>query len=268
MTKQRTDAAAGNRTDSRKDNKNTLRRIMRAKRAAISRSQKQIMDEQLCRQLLLLPFYPEAKRILTYVSMEQEADTRQVIRRALDDKKEVAVPLCMGEGRMDFYRIESPSELKPGTMGIDEPSPHPQRLVEGGQGIMLVPGLAFDRSGGRLGWGGGYYDRYMALHPGLIRIGYGYSFQMVDHLPMEEHDICLDGLLTELGYVHIRKESTAMDRMPKDPMILLSYVNTALRDRKIDLTAFCKEMGADEEAIRRTLEAIDYRYDALQNRFI
>lgn len=183
--------------------KKDMRLRMREKRNGIPEDERRKKDEQLRRQLLLLPFYRQTETLLVYVSMKSEADTRGLIQHAIADGKKVAVPKCFPGRKMEFYLIGSMDELSPGTMGIFEPDPERSIKFDGETGLLIVPGLAFDKRGARLGYGGGYYDNYMGEHPGLKTIGYFYSMQEVDYVPAQPHDRYLKYVLTENGPVKL-----------------------------------------------------------------
>lgn len=138
--------------------------------------------------------WKSAGTVLTYASLPDEVSTFGIIELALSEGRTVAVPKV--EGRtMSFHRISSPGDLAPGFRGIPEPlEEHP---VEVSEGLMIVPGAAFSVSCDRIGYGGGYYDRYISLHPSLIRAGLAPDAFIFEALPVEEHDVPMDMLITE-----------------------------------------------------------------------
>lgn len=141
----------------------------------------------------------EPKRLFSYVSVPPlEVDTRGLLTLALDNGIAAAVPKCTDRrGEMVFYNIGSLSELSPGACGIDEPDPgkcSAADLSEGG--LCIVPGLAFDRRGCRLGFGGGYYDRFLADFGGM-KVGLCFECCLEDALPAENFDIRVDAVITE-----------------------------------------------------------------------
>jgi 5-formyltetrahydrofolate cyclo-ligase len=125
-----------------------------------------------------------------------------VQRRALDEAKPVLLPRIAATGSLEFAALGDPLALREGRMGILEPpcALPPQSLDP--DDLVLVPGLAFDREGGRLGRGGGYYDRALAVGRGAelrpLLIGVGFSYQLVERVPMGELDVRLDGVVSEL----------------------------------------------------------------------
>lgn len=190
--------------------KKQLRRQMLAIRDALSREEQRRASCLITERLLGHQWFYRADVLLCYVSYGSELDTRELIREALRLGKQVYVPRVLKEHRMDFYRILKPEELKPGFHGIPEPpvtapvypgvrtaghtengeAPGQRPGSNGKQALMLMPGVAYDPYGNRLGYGGGYYDRYLAAHPEFqtYSIGIGHSCQRVAQLPVEETD--------------------------------------------------------------------------------
>ena len=138
--------------------------------------------------------YKTCRLLLSYASYRNETDTSYIIQKALSDGKEVALPKIEGR-RMVFYKIQSPDDLKPGTMGI--PEPPKGRTADGEEALMIMPGIAFDRQLHRIGYGGGFYDRYLSVHTNLFCIAIAYSFQVLGSVPFEETDIRPQMLVTE-----------------------------------------------------------------------
>ena len=127
------------------------------------------MDAGILRNLLALPEYAACGLLLTYVSVGGEPDTREVIRLALKSGRAVAVPRCYEDrDELAFYRIDSLESLARGRFGLLEPAPDESRLLgRAPGGLCLLPGLSFDRGGGRLGYGRGFYDRFLAEYDGI-----------------------------------------------------------------------------------------------------
>lgn len=193
--------------------KKRIRREMLAVRNALSPAEQRRASCLITERLLGHQWLYRADVLLCYVSCGSELDTRELIREVLRLGKQVYVPRVLEEHRMDFYRIQKPEELEPGFHGIPEPpvtapvypgmagcigngEEAPARCAGGVPGrnrkqvLMLMPGVAFDAYGNRLGYGGGYYDRYLAVHPEFqtYSIGIGHSCQRVARLPVEETD--------------------------------------------------------------------------------
>ena len=174
--------------------KKDLRKRLRKIRDAMPAEERERADRMIFERLLSLEGFCSASWIYSFVSFGSEPDTRELIRYCLNIGKKVAVPR-IEKKEMNFYRIRSWDELAPGIWGIPEPKEGAEPADE--PGFMLVPGLAFDRKGFRLGYGGGYYDRYLAGHDGFSTAGTAYALQLVDNLPLGQYDLPVDRIITE-----------------------------------------------------------------------
>ena len=151
---------------------------------------------QILERFRQLSAYKDASLLLAYVDAKREVETRLLMRCAWDDGKKVAVPRVDGDGIMHFYYLRSLKDLEPGAFGIMEPRAD-CRICEPEEGLLLMPGVAFDEQGHRVGYGGGYYDRYLEKQPHLIHIALAFEFQIFPEVPSEKHDICPDLIVTE-----------------------------------------------------------------------
>ncbi len=178
--------------------KKSLRRRYREKRQAITGKYRDELDINILNRVTKLNQYRECSLVLSYVSMRDEADTRRLIERALADGKRVAVPRCVPNTRkMEFYYIESLSQLEPGTFGVDEPLAQKEKAVEDfSNSICIVPGICFDKKGYRLGYGMGYYDRFLCNYSG-VTIGICYSVCTKYNLIHGRYDCRSDIVVTE-----------------------------------------------------------------------
>ena len=168
--------------------KKELRVKMKKIRDQLPIEERRQADRTIFNILKNLDEIKSSRVIYTYVSFGSEVSTREIMAWCLDQKKCLAVPGIEGK-EMNFYRVTSLSELVPGIWGIPEPAGKRQPVTQ--PGIMLVPGPAFDKKGYRLGYGGGFYDRYLARRPDLQKtsIGLAYQVQLVDKLPVEACDL-------------------------------------------------------------------------------
>lgn len=153
---------------------------------------------QILRRLLRRRDFKKSKSVLIYVSLRNEVETRPVIQKALAAGKKVFIPRIQAK-KINIYRILSlKKDLRKGAYGIWEPKPsgarrgRPSRLD-----LVLVPGLGFDREGRRLGRGLGYFDRFLAKVPHAKKIGLAFREQIVSKIPVEKHDVPVDGVLTD-----------------------------------------------------------------------
>ncbi len=183
-----------------RERKKALRGIYKQMRLNGDAARQRDADSQIMRRVTDLPQYREASLILAYVSQGGEVDTLQLIVRALAEGKAVACPRCRVDDRsMTFHRISGLDELEQGAYGIFEPKPDaPQVLpVEFADSICLVPGFSFDASGGRLGYGGGYYDRFLARYDG-VSVGLCRAESRSEHpLPQDGFDVSVDVVVSD-----------------------------------------------------------------------
>ena len=180
--------------------KQEIRRAMVFARNRISDKERQSRSQSIERHLTALDAYQKATIILTYASFRSEADTMGLIRTALEAGKRVAVPVCLpNEVQILPCEIKSPDELTPGHWGIPEPPKHLQRQIRVEEiDLAVIPGLAFDRHFNRLGYGAGYYDRFLPkMRRDAAKIGIGFAFQLVDQLPADPFDVPMDGIITD-----------------------------------------------------------------------
>ena len=178
--------------------KNALREKMKAFRRSMPPKIKEKKDAAIRRGLQSLKEYQACRTLLTFVSSPIEVDTRILIEEALRDGKKVAVPYCIeGTRQMAFYYIRCMQDLAPRTFGVLEPIPERcEKMGEPSQSICIVPGLGVDWHGFRLGYGKGYYDRFLSGYKGMT-IGVCYEGCMRQRLPHSFYDLPVDLLVTE-----------------------------------------------------------------------
>ena len=182
--------------------KKEIRAMIRAKKQALTQDEIRDTSLRLCEIFAQQPFYQKAKVLYPYLAYNQEIVTTPLIVRAWMDGKEVAVPKCYEDNRMEFHRISSFEEVALGFKDI--PEPKGGEIVEDKEVLILMPGIAFDRDFGRIGYGGGYYDRYLDRKKDcrFIKVAFAYDFQMLDHIDMEEHDYRVDAIITTEGCLY------------------------------------------------------------------
>lgn len=152
-------------------------------------------SRKITETLTQLPEYRNADRIMAYADYNHEVITRYIIEQAWKDGKEVAVPKVFGKD-MIFYRLTDFSQLEVGYFGIPEPREDGQ-VVSWEEAMMVMPGVAFDVNCNRVGYGGGFYDRFLEKHPKIQRVAVGFSFQMLPEVPTEPTDIRPQVIVTE-----------------------------------------------------------------------
>ena len=176
--------------------KSELRKQVLQEMKAIPRKQKQAIDQALTEGLLQHPFYQEANTIATYLSFPHEFQTQELIEQALKDGKKVLIPKTYPKGRMDFV-VYDPQQLVKTSFGLLEPQGNLEIVDVSKIDLIHVPGLVFTTEGYRIGYGGGYYDRYLKHFSGHT-LSTIYPCQIKDFIP-ENHDIPVQEVLIDEG---------------------------------------------------------------------
>ena len=171
-----------------------LRKKILQEMKALSQEQKQAMDRALTERFLQHPFYQEAKTIATYLSFPHEFQTQELIEQALKDDKKVLIPKTYPKGRMDFV-VYHPQQLVKTSFGLLEPQGDLEVVEPSQIDLIHVPGLAFTTEGYRIGYGGGYYDRYLEHFAGHT-MSTIYPCQ-VQEFNSEDHDIAVQEVLID-----------------------------------------------------------------------
>lgn len=187
--------------------KNELRAKYKKIRLDMPHEVKQRLDNSIFHKLISTTVYKNCSILLTYVSTAIEVDTMRLIGQALADGKTVAVPRCVdGTRDMIFYIIDSLEQLEPGAFSVLEPVPEKCRELKEFKGALcIVPGLAYDMEGFRLGYGKGYYDRFLSSHPGMVNVGIEYCSCTAHKLYRGRYDVPADLLITEKYIKKINK---------------------------------------------------------------
>ncbi|HUT09751.1 MAG TPA: 5-formyltetrahydrofolate cyclo-ligase [Thermoguttaceae bacterium] len=188
----------------RPDDARTLKRELRAHARNRRKRQpdKDGLSRRICRRLASLPEYERAAMVMFYVDFASEVRTRQFLPAAWEAGKRVVVPFCAGD-ELELFRIESMEELAEGSYGILEPTEairsRRERRVDAAQlDLIVVPGLAFDCHGGRLGQGKGYYDRLLrTVRPDATVIALAFECQLFPAVPMRPNDVYVHKVITE-----------------------------------------------------------------------
>jgi 5-formyltetrahydrofolate cyclo-ligase len=180
-----------------------IREKCRILRAAIKAPEKERMDALIFENLVSLPEFSACSLLLTYVSVGDEPDTRAIIDFALKSGRAVAVPRCLtGRDELEFYIIDKLDSLKCGKSGLYEPEPDAYKRIEKtAGGLCLLPGLCFDKNGGRLGYGRGYYDRFL---DGFCGVAAGLCLSPLlsgENLPCGPFDRPVELIVTDKGII-------------------------------------------------------------------
>jgi len=186
--------------------KSDLRQVCRARRRRLDPSQVAAAGRAVLQRVLGLEEYAAARLVHTYVSgKENEVETRGLIQTTLEQGKRVAVPVVQRGSRTLLHaEIQELDRLEPDEWGIPSPLPGHADWIEdlSAFDLVVVPGIAFDRQGRRLGFGGGYYDRF--LHQiRAPRIGLTYESLLLDEVPIEPHDAAVEILITEFSTIRV-----------------------------------------------------------------
>lgn len=151
---------------------------------------------EIYNKLLQTDVYNHADQVFTYVSKQNEVNTHQLIIDGAKNNKRVAVPRVIKKGIMKFYYISSFDDLSIGKFEVLEPQDMSNEAIPSKRSIMIVPGLAFDKSGNRIGYGGGFYDRYLNQYPDITKIALAFDIQFVQEIPVGQHDVKVDMIIT------------------------------------------------------------------------
>ena len=170
--------------------KKELRRSIRERKRAMTEGEIVSRSEALAKLFLSSEAYQNAKTIYGYLPYNQEVRTVPMLEQALKDGKRVAVPKCYGD-EMKFIFLEDLSKVERGYAGIPEPIAD-DPVADDTTALVLMPGMACDPQGHRIGYGGGFYDKFLAAEPDHPTLALCYEFQMLPHLETEEHDIPVD----------------------------------------------------------------------------
>lgn len=186
--------------------KNKMRQEIKEQRKNLTCDERERCDSKICERLRQLWLYRESQTVFTYVSLADETDTKKFIERALEDGKRVVVPRCIkGTRNMEFCVINSLEDLEEGSFGVLEPKAECEVYKDYSDGFCIVPALAFDRKGYRLGYGKGYYDRFLADFCGKT-VGICYNRFVVPEIPRGKYDKSVDLIITEKKVISTRQE--------------------------------------------------------------
>ena len=184
------------------EDKKKIRKEVLALRNALPRAKVELMSRNICRRFTRLPVAQDCSSVMIFLSFGSEINTDYIIKWLWQQKKRVLVPLCKPETReMDVIPITTFADVEPGYFGIREPKRglHPP-VAKAVIDLVVVPAVAFDRRGYRVGYGGGYYDRFLA-DMDTPKIGLAFSCQIIPEAPINKYDKAVDGIVTEDEYI-------------------------------------------------------------------
>ena len=181
-----------------------LRAALLEARRGIPPAERETLSVAICRRAAGLPAYRAARTVHAYVGVASEVRTLPLLEDAWRAGKRVVCPRIAIDGRLEGRQIHSPEDLVVGPRGLMEPDTETTSLVPADQiDLVLVPGVGFDRRGGRLGFGGGYYDRFLST-TGALRVGLAFSLQIVDGIPQGPEDEPVHWIVTERETIECR----------------------------------------------------------------
>ncbi|MDP2279704.1 MAG: 5-formyltetrahydrofolate cyclo-ligase [Nitrospirota bacterium] len=189
--------------------KKTLRQETLLKRNAIPDNIKEEKDTAIRQRIIQLPEFTDAKTIFFYASFRSEVNTMEMIKITLGQGKRAILPKVDKENKMlKLYEIKDMNELAKGYVGILEPSVSEERLTGPDDiDLVIIPGAAFDVSGSRLGYGAGFYDRFLAgIKNKIPVIAPAYEEQIVENIPSEPHDVKVTKIVTDMRVIECKGE--------------------------------------------------------------
>lgn len=187
-------------------NKKAIRASIKQKRRALSIEYRQQASRKMQAELTKLPCYQAAEYIMLYMAMQDEVQLDELIAMVLKDGKKTVIPLVTGAGLMEAVELSDMADLVPDKYGIKTVSEEKRRLIAPDKiDLIIVPGVAFDKAGHRLGMGGGFYDRFMLRASRAVRAALAYDCQLLVAVPAEVHDLTVDYIITEKQNIALTK---------------------------------------------------------------
>ena len=181
-----------------KEEKKVLRNKILEIRDSLNNNEKELIDNKIFNELINTDLYKRSINIFIYISFSNEINTRSIIEKAFKDKKNVFIPKVYKDDKlMKAIKLNSIDELKKNSMGILEPIDDSNYIEKENIDLIVVPGVVFDKECNRIGYGGGYYDRYLKdIKSKKNKIALAYDLHIVDKIESEVHDIKVDYIIT------------------------------------------------------------------------
>lgn len=180
--------------------KKSIRNYIREKRELLSSFEVRETSERITEVLLGSSYFQKAETVMSYMSFKNEVDTHEINSTVLRAGKKLLLPRTVGKEKMEA--VEYRKGLQRGAMGIEEPIG--EKYI-GKIDLIIVPGVAFDKEGNRIGFGRGYYDRFLEDYPDSMKISLAYDFQMVERIEAEEHDKKVDIIFLKNNLIEAKK---------------------------------------------------------------
>ena len=188
--------------------KKTLRKEILLKRSSISKDMLITKSDLIAKHLFNTDFYKASKYIMTYIDFRNEVKTEEIIKKSLAYEKNIIIPISVVKTRELILSklLDYDNELEAGTYGILEPKPQFIRKVAHKViDLVLIPGVAFDKRGFRIGYGAGYYDRFLKkLDKSVPKVALAFDLQLVSHVEEGKYDIAVDYIITESGIIRCK----------------------------------------------------------------
>ncbi len=177
--------------------KKQIRKELKEKRKNIPIDKKVIYDKEISRKIIQSDYFKKAEQILVFASVDDEFDTENIIEKCRIENKSVFYPLCIdNQGEMTFFKVNSQEDLQSGMYNIPEPKSTCKEYKPEKNDLIIVPCLSVDKNGYRIGYGKGYYDRFLKDFKG-VSICPCYEQLLTDSLPTDEYDVKINILITE-----------------------------------------------------------------------
>lgn len=193
--------------------KSRLRTLYLSRRKKLSESEIRDYSKAVCSGLTSLSDFKKASSLALFYPKGAEVNTTPIFKRSIKNGTDTCFPRVSGKS-LHFYKVNRLSELSPGYMGVFEPDAAGERLEADDIDLVLVPGLAFDLSGGRLGFGGGFYDRFLKKIPVSKTVALAFDFQIADHIPVAGHDVKIGRIITESRVINCSDEKGGIKCKP------------------------------------------------------
>lgn len=190
-----------------REQKAELRKIYKEKRASLDPAVKEQYDAAVCQRLCSLLSIRYADEVLSFSPLAGEIDVRAFNRYCLENGKDFYLPRCVsGTPEMNFHLVKSLDELEKGSFSINEPSESAPKWenAQGKNAVCIIPAMAYDRNGYRLGYGKGYYDRHLSSKH-VLKIGICYTQFLAERIPNGRFDLSVDIIVTEKGVINVKK---------------------------------------------------------------
>ncbi len=187
--------------------KKDLRKFYSNLRDSLSAEEITKKSQKMCNSFFGSALYKNSQTIFTYINYKSEFNTSIIAKKTLSDNKKLCVPVMSKKAHeMFFVQITNLNELQKNKFGILEPALNFEKVLKpNDKTVIIVPALAFDKNGFRLGYGGGYYDKYLSENKSFANIGFSFNFQIANELIHNENDIPVDVILTENNSIIIKR---------------------------------------------------------------